>query len=58
MPEEKLHQIGIKVPSDMLAWLKACARAEDRPLAYLVKRILAEKMAADERATKPRAAKR
>jgi hypothetical protein len=57
MPEEKLHQIGIKVPSDMLAWLKARARAEDRPLAYLVKRILAEKMAADERAKKPKAAK-
>jgi hypothetical protein len=51
MPEET-RQIGLRLPLDLIEWLQARARAEDRPMAYVARRILAERKAAEERAKK------
>ena len=51
MPEN-VRQIGLKLQPDLIAWLEAKAKAEDRPLAYIVRRILIEKKASEERAKK------
>ena len=48
MPE-KVRQIGLKLSPELIEWLEARAKAEDRPLAYVVRRILIERKAAEER---------
>jgi hypothetical protein len=50
-------QIALRLMPEMLAWLEATAKEQDRSLAYVIKRILAEEMARETK-PKPKAAKR
>jgi hypothetical protein len=50
---DKIRQIGLKLSPDLIEWLEERARREDRALAYIVRRILIEKKASEERAKKP-----
>ena len=45
---EKNRQIGLKLPPDLIEWLEAQAHAADRPLAYVARKILAERKEAEE----------
>jgi hypothetical protein len=39
-----VRQIGLRLTPELFAWLEAMAKAEDRTLPYLVKRILKAEM--------------
>jgi hypothetical protein len=42
--ERPTKQIGLRVPPQLLGWLTAVAKAEDRSVPYVIKRILADEM--------------
>jgi hypothetical protein len=42
--ERPTKQIGLRVPPPLLAQLEAIAKAEDRSVPYVIKRILADEM--------------
>ena len=50
-------QIALRLMPEMLAWLEATAKEQDRSLAYVIKRILAAEMARAAKAKQPKAAK-
>jgi predicted DNA-binding protein len=50
-------QIGLRLPPEMLAWLEAVAKAEDRSVPYIIKKILSARMAREAKPKKTKAAK-
>jgi hypothetical protein len=48
-------QVGLRIPAEMLAWLEATAKAEDRSVPYLIRKIIQEQMAREPKAKKPKA---
>jgi predicted transcriptional regulator len=56
MPKAKSEkqQIGLRLDPDLAEWLEKRAQAEDRPLAYVARRIIAAARDAEERTTKRR----
>ncbi len=48
-------QVGMRLAPEMLAWLEARAKEEDRSVPYLIRKIIQEQTARETKAKKPKA---
>ena len=51
---EDTKQIGLRLPLDVVAFLERKAAEDDRPLAYVARKILMERMQAEEGGKPPK----